>query len=189
MLDLELHAADTGIAIVDVQQKLAAAMPEHQLSQAIRNWTAITEMAARLRLPIAVSEQYPKGLGPTLPLLREILGKASPPPRFVEKLDFACTSVPAWKQFVHETGRKTWIVVGMECHVCVFQTVRGLLDEGMRVQVPSDAVLSRTKANWRTGLRLMDDAGALVTSTETALFDLVKKAEGETFKALSRLVR
>ena len=81
------------------------------------------------------------------------------------------------------------VIVGMECHVCVFQTVRGLLDEGMRVQVPSDAVLSRTKANWRTGLRLMDDAGALVTSTETALFDLVKKAEGETFKALSRLVR
>jgi nicotinamidase-related amidase len=189
MIDLELRTHDTGLVVVDVQQKLAAAMPEQEVTRAIRNWTSLVEMAARLHMPVAVSEQYPRGLGPTLPVLREVLGKVTPPPRFVEKVDFSCCAAPLFEQLVNDSGRHTWIVVGMECHVCVYQTARGLLDRGFNVHVPADAVLSRTKQNWKVGLKLMDDAGVVVTSTETALFDLVKRGEGETFKALSRLVK
>ena len=189
MPDLELFTQDTGLILVDVQQKLVAAMPESVATRAIHAWTALLEMAARLRLPVAVSEQYPKGLGPTLPVLRELLGKITPPPRFVEKLDFSCCAAPLFDQFVSDSGRRAWIIAGMETHVCVYQTTRGLLEKGLRVHVLADAVLSRTKQNWQTGLRLMERSGAVITSTETALFDLVKRAEGETFKALSRLVK
>ncbi len=189
MIDLELTAADTGLVLVDLQEKLLAAMPEPLVPRALRNWSALVEMAGRLRLPVAVSEQYPKGLGPTVPALREMLGKLSPPPRWLEKLDFSCVGVPLFDQYVADSGRRTWLVAGMETHVCVYQTARALLGRGYRVQVVADACFSREKSNWRTGLRLLDDAGAVVTSTETALFDLVKRAEGDTFKALNRLVK
>jgi nicotinamidase-related amidase len=189
MSNLELFPNDTGLVVVDVQERLLAAMPEPEQGRAMRNWASLIEMAGRLRLPVAVSEQYPRGLGQTVPALREMLGKLSPPPRFFDKLEFSCCEVPDFAQVVRGAGRSTWIVVGMECHVCVYQTVRGLLDRGLRVHVPCDGVLSRTKQNWKVGLALMDEAGATVTSTETALFDLVKRAGTDEFKAVSRLVK
>jgi nicotinamidase-related amidase len=145
-------------------------------------------MAARLKLPVCASEQYPQGLGPTLPVLKEALLKVMPPTRWVEKLDFSCCDAPLFQQFL-DNGRGTFIVAGMECHVCVYQTVRALVARGLRVHVPSDACVSRAKENWRTGGMLMERAGAIVTSTETVLFDLVKRAEGENFRALTKLVK
>ena len=189
MYSFELLPADTGLILVDLQEKLCPAMPPSEFARAIKGWTALIEMAGRLRLPVAVSEQYPKGLGPTLPVLCETLGKVTPPPLFIEKVDFSCCADPSFDQFVSSSGRSTCIVVGMETHVCVYQTVRGLLGRKLKVHVASDGVLSRSKANWKVGLRLMDDLGAVITSTETVLFDLVKRAEGDTFKALSRLVK
>src|SRR5579871_515740 len=124
MLDLQLVPSDTGVLLVDAQEKLTAAMPPEVVARAMRNWAAVVEMAGRLRLPVAVSEQYPKGLGPTLPALREMLGKLAPPPRFVEKLDFSACGVPLFDQYVADSGRRTWLACGMECHVCVYQSVR-----------------------------------------------------------------
>src|SRR5439155_27169396 len=113
----------------------------------------------------AVSEQYPKGLGPTLPVLSEALGKVMPPARFIEKFDFSLTQAPLFEQFLGG-GRKTLIVCGMEAHVCVYQTVRDLAGRGYRVHVPVDAVLSRRKLDWKTGCALMARAGAIPTTTE-----------------------
>lgn len=189
MQGLTLRPADTGLVLVDVQEKLCAAMPDAYIDRAIRAWVALTEMACRLRLPVAVSEQYPKSLGRTLPLLREILGKVTPPPRFVDKVEFDCTQVPLFEQFVMESGRRTWLVAGLETHVGVFQTVRGMRERHCSVHVVADAVLSRRKADWRIGISLMSQTGAVVTSTETALFDLVGRAEGDLFRALSKLIR
>jgi nicotinamidase-related amidase len=184
-----LRPHDTGLVLVDIQERLCAAMSEREVNRAIRNWAALAEMAGRLRLPVAVSEQYPKGLGRTLPLLREILGKVSPPPRFVDKLDFSCCAVPLFEQFVLGSGRHSWLVAGMETHISVFQTVRAMRERSLNVHVVADAVLSRKKADWRTGTALIGQLGAVLTSTETALFDLIARAEGETFDALSKLVR
>jgi nicotinamidase-related amidase len=186
---LALHAGSTGLVLIDVQERLVAAMPTDVVDRAIRNWTSLLDMAGRLRCPILVTEQYPKGLGRTLPVVREILGKVMPPPRYVEKIDFSACAEPLFMESVTAVGRRTWLVAGMETHVCVMQTVRGLRERGFEVHVPRDAVVSRHKWDWRAGLGLLERMGAVVTSTETALFDLVGRAEGEHFKALSRLIR
>jgi nicotinamidase-related amidase len=188
MASLVLDPADCGLIIIDCQVKLANVMPSDALGGAVRNWSALTEMAARLKLPVCASEQYPQGLGQTLPVLKEALSKVMPPTRWVEKLDFSCCETPLFQQFL-AGGRRTFIVCGMETHVCVYQTVRAMVARGLRVHVPGDACLSRTTSNWRVGMELMARAGAVPTSTETVLFDLVKRAEGETFRALTKLVK
>jgi nicotinamidase-related amidase len=179
---------DTGIVIVDAQERLAAAMPKEVLEQAVRRWVALIEMAAVLKLPVAISEQYPKGLGHTLPVLREAAAKVMPPARYLEKVDFSCVESPLFDQFLGG-GRRTWIISGMETHICVFQTVRGLLERGYKVHVPLDACVSRRKLDWKTGGALMGRLGAVMTTTETVLFDLVKRAQGEEFRALAKLVK
>jgi nicotinamidase-related amidase len=185
---LVLDAADCGLVVIDCQVKLANAMANEALGAAVRNWIALTEMAARLKLPVCASEQYPQGLGQTLPVLKEALGKVMPPTRWVEKLDFSCCETPLFQQFM-ANGRRTFVVCGMETHVCVYQTVRAMVARGLRVHVPGDACLSRSRDNWRVGLELMERVGAVVTSTETVLFDLVKRAEGENFRALTKLIK
>jgi hypothetical protein len=177
---------DTGILIVDAQERLAAAMPPDILEHAARSWVTLIEMAAVLKLPLSISEQYPKGLGPTLPALAEAAARVSP--RSLEKLDFSCGQAPGFEQFL-DAGRKTWIVCGMETHICVYQTVRDLVARGFHVQVPLDACVSRRKLDWSTGGALMARAGAVVTTTETVLFDLVRRGQGEQFRALAKLVK
>ncbi len=185
---LVLDPADTRLVLIDCQVKLANAMPSEVLGRAVRNWVALAEMGARMKLPVCASEQYPQGLGSTLPVLKETLLKVMPPTRWVEKLDFSCCDTPLFQQFL-AIGRTTFVVAGMETHVCVYQTVRAMVARGLRVHVPADACVSRVKENWRTGLSLMERAGAVITSTETVLFDLVKRAEGENFRALTKLVK
>ncbi len=185
---LTLEAADTGLVLIDVQTRLASAMPHSVIERSLRNWAVLLETAGRLKLPVAVSEQYPQGLGNTIPALKEMVAKVMPPARFLEKLDFSCCEAPLFDQFLGG-GRKTLIVGGMEAHICVFQTVRGLLQRGYKVHVPIDAVVSRTKSNWRVGVNLMERAGAVISSTETVLFDLLKRADGPEFRALSKLIK
>ena len=183
-----IDPADTCLVMIDCQVKLSNAMPNEALGRAVRNWIALCEMAARIKMPVCASEQYPQGLGGTLPVLKEGLMKVMPPTRWVEKLDFSCCETPLFQQFL-ANGRRTFIVCGMETHVCVYQTVRAMMARGLRVHVPVDACLSRSKHNWRVGIDLMARAGAVPTSTETVLFDLVKRAEGENFRALTKLVK
>lgn len=185
---LELDRRHTGLVLIDAQVKLANAMPAQVLERALRNWLALIECAARMNLPVAVSEQYPQGLGHVMPVLKEGLAKVMPPARYLEKLDFSCCEAPLFDQFL-SGGCRAWIVCGMECHICVYQTVRSMVKRGHTVHVPADAVLSRQKQNWRTGLHLMEKAGAVVSSTETVLFDLIKRAEGDDWRALSKLIK
>ena len=185
---LRLERNDTGIVIVDAQERLAAAMPREILDQAVRRWVTLIEMAAVLKIPVAISEQYPKGLGYTLPVLKEAALKVMPPARYLEKIDFSCCESPLFDQFLGG-GRRTWIVAGMETHICVYQTVRGLISRGYKVHVPLDACVSRRKLDWKTGGALMGRLGAVTTTTETVLFDLVKRAQGEEFRALAKLVK
>src|SRR4051812_27454043 len=123
---------ETGLVIVDVQERLSAAMPAEIMNRALRSYVALCEMAALLKLPVCVSEQYPKGLGSTVPVLKEAAGKVMPPARFLEKTDFSACESPLFDQFLG-SGRKTWIVCGMETHICVYQTVRSLLARGYQV--------------------------------------------------------
>jgi len=138
-----------------------------------------------LTIPIVVTEQYPKGLGQTVEEIKSALPVYQP----VEKLAFNCCDEPAFLNEVKRLNRKTIILTGMEAHVCVLQTCIGLLHGGFNIHVVSDAVCSRTKGDWKTGIEFVRDAGAVITSTETVLFQLLKVAGTEEFKAISKRIK
>jgi isochorismate hydrolase len=181
--------ARAALLVVDIQTKLSAAMPPEDQAACTRNWLVLVELAQRLRLPVVWSEQYPQGLGPTLPVLAEALSQPGLSLHRIEKITFSCTDCDALSPIFESMGRRQWIVVGMETHVCVWQTARGLLGWDAEVLVPGDATISRAPANHRVGLDLCARAGAVVTSTETVAFDALVRAGTDDFRAISRLVR
>ncbi len=182
------RAADTALVVVDVQERLAEAMPRGPFDELVRNLARLIAFADLLKLPVAASEQYPTGLGRTVPALKEALGRCSPPTLYLEKTAFSVAEEPLFQTFLGG-GRRTLVVTGLEAHVCVFQSVRDLCERGFSVHVPVDAVLSRTERNAEVGLRLCERAGAVLTSTEAVLFDLCERAGTERFRTLSRLVK
>ncbi len=169
--------------VVDIQERLAPAMPEEILAQVLRNTTILIEAAKRLGLPILVSQQYPKGLGPTVAAINDVL---PPTAHRFDKVEFSAAGL------VHpdaRNGRDQFIIAGMETHICVYQTARGLVSRGLSAFVAIDAACSRAKLNWEIGRDLIAKAGATVTSTETIVFDLLGRAGTDEFKALSRLIK
>ena len=182
--DLSLDRERALLLVIDVQERLASAMPKDGEARLERNAAVLIRAARRLGLPIVATEQYPKGLGHTVPALRELLAAAP-----VEKLEFSCGASQPIAREILRTGRKQVIALGMEAHVCVFQTVRDLLRGGFAVFVPEDAIVSRTEENRQVGLHLCEKAGATLTSTETVLFDLLGVAGTPEFKELAPLIR
>ena len=183
---LKLERSRAALLVVDLQEKLAAAMEPGQLESTQRNVIALVEGAKAFSLPMLVSEQYPQGIGPTLPAIRAALPGET---KAVEKVDFSCLTVPAIRAELERMGRDQLILTGMEAHICVYQTARDLVAAGYSVFVPHDAVLSRLDENRRVGLDLAARAGAVVTSTETVLFDLLGRAGTPEFKLVSKLIK
>jgi len=170
------------LLVVDIQERLAPAMPEAVLAQVIRNTTILIEAAKLLKLPILVSQQYPKGLGPTVAAIESIL---PPTAQRFDKVEFsAARALPP-----HPLERDQYIIAGMETHICVYQTARGIVARGLNAYVAIDAACSRTKLNWKVGRDLIEKDGARVTSTETIVFDLLGRAGTDEFKAISRLIK
>ncbi len=183
-----LSRARAALLVVDIQDKLAAAMPEQVLAQTVRNTAVLIEAARRMWLPIVVSQQYPRGLGATLPAIEDALRDAPGVHRF-DKLDFSAAATPEFAALAPKLGRDQWIVTGMEAHVCVYQSARGLVQRGYEVHVASDAIASRSKHNFEIGKQLIERAGAVVSSTEIIVFDLLGSAADVEFKAISRLIK
>lgn len=189
---LALSRGRAALFVVDLQERLIPAMPEEVVGRVLRNTAILIEAAARLGLPIVVSQQYPKGLGATVPAIEDALASAGGAGAAIhrfDKLEFSAAAAPAFLALAPKLPRDQWIVTGMEAHVCVYQTVRDLALRGAAVHVAADAVCSRTKANWRLGLGLAERAGAIPTSTEVCVFDLLGRAGGDDFKALSKLIK
>jgi nicotinamidase-related amidase len=178
-----LNKEDTLFLIVDVQDKLAAVMKERE--KVVGNTLHLIELAKMIGVPVTVTEQYPKGLGPTVKEIREALPSYRP----IEKITFDCCGEPPFLEELNEKKRRTIVLSGMETHICVLQTCIGLLKNGFTVHLVRDAVCSRTKENWRTGVEFMRDAGAVVTGTETVLFQLLKTAGTEEFKKISQRIK
>jgi len=172
------------LVVIDVQEKLCRAMDEKVLAQLVANTGILQEAARELGLPMLATEQYVKGLGETLPALRENLGEPA-----IEKMTFSCCGESPFPDRLKSLGRKQVIVTGMETHVCVLQTVLELLEAGYVVHLVQDAVMSRRKANWQAAIETARGAGAVITTTEAALFQLLKVAGSDEFKKLSKLVR
>ena len=173
------------LVIIDVQEKLCVAMDETVLQKLVKNIGILLESAIELNIPVLVTEQYVKGLGTTVAELKE---KAALAPCF-EKMAFSCCGSQEFVAALKATGRSQVIITGMESHVCVLQTVIELREAGLNVHIVRDAVMSRTKQNWETAVQAMTLAGAIPTSTESTLFQLLKVAGTDEFKKLSKLVR
>ncbi len=180
-----LRQEDTLIVVVDVQERLCVAMDQEGLSRLVKNASILLETASELGIPVAVTEQYVKGLGETLP---ELVAKLDAVPRH-EKMSFSCCGCDDFMAQIKASGRRQIVLTGMETHVCVLQTALELLDAGYVVHLVADAVISRSNENRQVALAMMQQAGAVVTCTETVLFQLLRVAGGEAFKKLSKLVR
>jgi nicotinamidase-related amidase len=178
-----INADDTALLLIDIQDKLAAAMRHRE--QVVNNCLHLIELARLQQIPILVTEQYPRGLGTTLPEIKAALPVYAP----FEKLSFNCCQEAGFLEKVALLGRKKLLLTGMETHICVLQTSLGLMQAGYDVQVIQDAVCSRTKNNFSTGLAVMNRAGAVITGTETVLFQLLQKAGTEAFKVISKRIK
>jgi nicotinamidase-related amidase len=174
---------ETLLLIIDVQGKLAASVFHPELVE--KNIGKLIRACRILGVPVLHTEQYPKGLGPTVQPLRELIGDQPP----VEKLSFSCCGSGEFMQRLRALGRNEVLVAGMETHVCVYQTAIELIDFGYNVHLVTDAVSSRSEENRQIGIRCIEKAGANLTSTEMAIFELLRIAEGDSFKAISKIVK
>lgn len=175
---------NTALVVIDVQGKLAQLMAQKEIL--FENLQKLIKGVQVLELPIIWNEQLPEKLGPTTPEIAHLLAQTTQP---IAKSSFSCCGNPPFMGALKATGRKQVLLAGIESHVCVYQTCRDLLDLGYEVQVVADAVSSRAPENRQIGLERMKEAGATVTSTEMALFELLRVAEGPKFKEITRIVK
>ena len=167
------------LVVVDLQEKLLPAIAERD--RVLRNSLLLLRVARELELPVVLTTQYEKGLGPTVP---EVLEQA-PGVRPIDKVAFGCFGSEAFRQRLADLpGRDQLVVAGIETHICVAQTVLGALEAGRGVHVAADAVGSRTEDNRQVGLRRMERAGAVMSSAEMALYELLARSDAAAFKRL-----
>ena len=175
----KLDPQRTALVVVDVQEGFRKAIPE--FDRIAKATATLIEGASIVGVPIVATEQYPKGLGETVPEVAEHLPEETEP---LEKVCFAASDAEGFDL----GGRDQVLVCGIETHVCVNQTALDLLDSGVEVQVAEDAVGSRFDQNKRVGLHKMERAGAVTTTVETALFELLGKAGTDEFKRVQKLI-
>jgi len=181
-----LQRSSAVLAVVDIQDRLLPAIPDGARAAVLRNAGILIETARILGVPTLVSEQYPKGLGPTAADIRRSLGDRFAP---IEKLAFSCGRSPEFRSALAETHRQSVVICGVEAHVCVLQTAVDLANDGYRVYVPADAVASRRPLDCERGLALMEQAGAMVGTTEAFVFQLLERAGTDEFKQVAKLVK
>jgi nicotinamidase-related amidase len=178
-----LKTDNTVFLLVDVQGKLAHSM--HAREHLFNNLKKIVKGMRVLEVPIVWAEQNPKGLGPTVPEIAELLADVQPLPKYT----FSCYKNKDIRQALEALNRPNVLVAGIETHVCVYQTIRDLTKAAYSVQLVADAVSSRTSENKQIGLEKCKSTGASITSVETVLFELLDVAEGERFKKILDIVR
>ena len=178
-----LEIKNTVLTIIDIQGNLAHAM--HEKESLFKSVKQLIKGVTTLEIPIILTEQNPKGLGPTLPEIKELLPDVTPIP----KMSFSCCDEKAYMDAVSAPGKKQALIAGIESHICVYQTSAALLDMGYEVQVAVDAVASRSPENRKLALKKMERMGVKMTCVEMALFELLKTAEHEKFRDIVRIIK
>jgi len=172
------------LVVVDVQEKLVPVMDQRICGQLVSHINMLIEGFQSMNLPIIATEQYPRGLGHTIEELAQATSTAC-----VDKVAFSCCGEQNFIETLEKTGAKQVVLVGMEAHICVYQTMIDLLEKGYHVHLVRDAICSRFKSDYQTVLAMAPQMGAVLTTTETALFQLVAVAGSEEFKIVSKLAR
>jgi len=183
---MRLERPGTTLLIADMQERLFPNMDADHREEVVRNVKILATTARRLGLPTLVTEQCPEALGHTLPELHEALGA---PVSAIAKVAFSCGAVEAVQAGLRQSATRTVVLGGIEAHVCVLMSALDLMAQGYAVHVAADAVTSRTQANWRLAMAQLRQAGAVVTTTETILFQLLDRGEGDEYRELAKLIR
>lgn len=170
-----LNREEAVLIIVDVQDKLLPAIAEKE--KLVENIIKLIMFAKIIRVPIILTEQYPKGLGQTIKGIRDLLPDLHP----IEKTTFSCFASLEFRKRLSQLGASKLIITGIETHVCISQTVLETSDN-YKVYVIADAVSSRTRENWRVGIERLRDHGAIIASTEMIMYELLKDAKTKEFK-------
>jgi nicotinamidase-related amidase len=180
MARLPLEADQCALVVIDIQSKLLP--PIFQKEQLVRNSQLLIRAAGILKIPALVSTQYARGLGGTVPEVASLLPETEP----VDKQLFSCFGSDVFCSMLKRLpgNRNTLLLCGMESHICVMQTALAGLREGYLVHVASDAVSSRTEWNWKVGLERMRAAGAVMSSTEMMIYELMRSSGSAAFKEL-----
>jgi nicotinamidase-related amidase len=175
-----LEAERCALLVVDIQEKLLP--PIFRKEQLVRNSKLLIRAAGVLKIPAVMSTQYAKGLGKTVPELASLL----PEIEAIDKDRFSCFGSDAFCTLLKRLpgNRNTLLLCGMESHICVMQTTLAALREGYLVHVASDAVSSRTEWNWKIGLERMRAAGAVISSTEMMIYELMRSSSSPAFKEM-----
>lgn len=177
----QMSAGDTGLLVIDVQEKLVPLIPD--AATLVRNLAFLIDGAQMLGVPIQATEQYPRGLGPTVPELARRL------PSRPEKVAFSCCAIPSVVETFHRQARPKIVLAGMETHVCVLNTALDLLACDFRVYLAIDAVSARYRIDHDTALRRLEQAGVILTTCETCIFEWTGGAQHPRFRDVSRLVQ
>ena len=184
MNSFTLEPSQTALLVIDMQEKIFMTVDR---GNDILNTICKVVMGFQiLDLPIVLSEQYPQGLGPTLAPLQAQLGAAYQP---WGKSTFSCLDNPDFFNYMNTLPYLQWVVVGIEAHICVLQTVKGLLKLGKQVAVLNDAISSRSIYDFSTAIAEMRDSGARITCAESVLFELLKDSKNPKFKSVSELIK
>jgi nicotinamidase-related amidase len=173
-----LNPADTALLVIDLQAKLVPACVEPK--RLIERTRLLLHLRNELDLPLIVTTQYAKGLGPIVPEVLELMGDTP----VHDKTSFGCFGDETIARELNELGRKTLLVAGIETHICVMQTVLGALDQKLGVHLLTDACSARKTADAEVGLNRMQRAGAILSSTEMAIYELLGASDSKAFKAM-----
>jgi len=175
-----LEAGQCALIVVDIQDKLLP--PIFNKDAMVKNAQLLIRLAKILSLPVMVTTQYSKGLGATVPEIASLLTDL----RTIDKLEFGCFGSDEFRSRIKQLpgNRNTLLLCGMESHICVTQTALGALNDGYLVHVASDAVGSRSEWNWKVGLDRMRAAGAIISSTEMMMYELLRCSGTAQFKEL-----
>lgn len=180
----QLQLTACQLVVVDMQTKLSTAMPSEDFAHVATQVATLLQASQQLAIPTVITEQYPQGLGATLTALKA----HSPHAGFVEKTAFSACGEPKFMQKLHRDCPQV-MLVGMEAHICVLQTALDLLAYGKQVFVVQNAIISRDPQNKTNAITRMREAGCIITNTESALFECIRDAKHEAFKAISALIK
>jgi nicotinamidase-related amidase len=178
-----LNKSQTALLIVDVQQKINAVMmhPDTVVESIVK----LIKACQILNVPIFITEQYPKGLGPTETKILQALDGNRP----IQKMTFSCCGADHLLKQLKDNRIRQVIITGIESHVCVQQTALDLLAQNIQVHIPKDAVSSRKELDYQTALERMSKAGIVLTTVEAALFELLQQAGTPEFKQITQLIK
>jgi len=179
-------ANNSQLVVIDIQERLGAAMPDKVLRRVIQHTRLLLKCASLMDIPVLSTAQYPQGLGGFHPDISSCLPDTD---KTLEKTSFSCCGSTGFNQAIEANDREQIILAGMESHVCVLQTAMDLHARGKQVFVINDAICSRKLDNYHNALERMQQAGIIIASTESVIFEWVRDAAHAQFKAVSALLR